>query len=89
MDAGGRPAHHGGVPPIAWWGGLSRRRRLLVAVLALVVVAGGVSDPANRYVPDTGRLSRELEFSESVPLDIAIFRTAAWYRAQLNRSMPS
>jgi len=37
LDAGGRPAHDGGVRPITWWGGLSRRRRLLMAVLALVV----------------------------------------------------
>jgi nucleoside-diphosphate-sugar epimerase len=54
-----------------------------------VVLGGGVSDPGNRYVPDTARLCNELEFVPAVPLDVAISRTAAWYRAHLKRSMPS
>jgi len=54
-----------------------------------IALDGGVTDPANRYVPDTFRLRNELEFEPAVPLDVAISRTAAWYRAQLNRSVPS
>jgi dTDP-glucose 4,6-dehydratase len=54
-----------------------------------VVLDGDVSDPGNRYVPDTTRLANELKFVPAVPLDTAIARTAAWYRAQLSRPMPS
>jgi dTDP-glucose 4,6-dehydratase len=45
-----------------------------------VIVVGDRSDPWDRYVPDTTRLREELRFASSVPLDLAIARTAAWFR---------
>jgi dTDP-glucose 4,6-dehydratase len=53
-----------------------------------VVVEGAPSDPADRYVPDTTRLRRELGFLPVVALDEAIVRTAAWYRSHMHDSMP-
>jgi dTDP-glucose 4,6-dehydratase len=54
-----------------------------------VVVEGAISDPADRYVPDTTRLRVSLECDPEVALETAISRTAAWYRAQINESMSS
>jgi nucleoside-diphosphate-sugar epimerase len=54
-----------------------------------VVIEGVPSDPKDQYVPDTTRLRTELGFLPEVPLDSAVARTAAWYRAQMNGSMPS
>jgi dTDP-glucose 4,6-dehydratase len=54
-----------------------------------VVVAGAASDPTDRYVPDTTRLRSELNFTPTISLDMAIARTAAWYRDMAGRPMPS
>jgi dTDP-glucose 4,6-dehydratase len=53
-----------------------------------VTLANGASDPADRYVPDTTRLSAELKFVPAVPLDTAIARTAAWYRDMIRHPIP-
>jgi dTDP-glucose 4,6-dehydratase len=52
-----------------------------------VVLDGAPSDPADRYVPDTTRLRVGLGCEPEVPLEAAVFRTAAWYRANLCRPM--
>jgi dTDP-glucose 4,6-dehydratase len=54
-----------------------------------VTLANGASDPEDRYVPDTTRLSTELKFVPAVPLDAAIARTAAWYRDMIRHAYPS
>jgi dTDP-glucose 4,6-dehydratase len=54
-----------------------------------VSIEGGASDPGNRYVPDITRLKAELDFVPEVPLETAVARTAAWYRARVNASMTS
>ena len=54
-----------------------------------VTIEGALSDPRDRYVPDTTRLRVELGCAPEIALDTAIARTAAWYRAQKNKSMPS
>lgn len=54
-----------------------------------IVVEGAASDPSDRYVPDTTRLRAELDFVPEVSLEMAIARTAAWYRARINESMSS
>ena len=54
-----------------------------------VVIEGAMADPVDRYVPDTTRLRTALGCNPEVPLETAISRTAAWYRAQMNRPMPS
>ncbi len=54
-----------------------------------VVLEGAVSDPADRYVPDTTRLREGLGCVPEVPLETAIARTAAWYQAHHNRPMSS
>jgi nucleoside-diphosphate-sugar epimerase len=54
-----------------------------------VIIEGAVSDPKDRYIPDTTRLNKELGCMPDIELETAIARTAAWYRAQLNKSMPS
>jgi len=54
-----------------------------------VVIDGAASDPDDRYVPDTSRLGAELGFLPDVPLESAISRTAAWYRAQRRAPVPS
>lgn len=54
-----------------------------------VVVEGEVSDPSDRYVPDTSRLRIELDFVPEVSIETAIARTAAWYRARINESVSS
>jgi nucleoside-diphosphate-sugar epimerase len=54
-----------------------------------VELAGAASDPTDRYVPDTTRLRSELKFTPTISLDVAIARTAAWYRDMARRSMPS
>jgi nucleoside-diphosphate-sugar epimerase len=54
-----------------------------------LVVEGAASDPSDRYVPDTSRLRRELDFEPEVSLEMAIARTAAWYRARINGSVSS
>ncbi len=54
-----------------------------------VTVMGAPSDPNDRYVPDTTRLRTELGCVPLVSLEDAIARTAAWYRAQINHSVPS
>jgi nucleoside-diphosphate-sugar epimerase len=53
-----------------------------------VVVVGSSSDPSDRYVPDTTRLRTELKFAPAVPLNVAIARTAAWYRDLAARTVP-
>jgi nucleoside-diphosphate-sugar epimerase len=53
-----------------------------------VHIGGAPSDPRDRYVPDIGRLQRELSFVPGVELDQAVARTAAWYRARIGKSMP-
>jgi dTDP-glucose 4,6-dehydratase len=52
-----------------------------------VSMEGAASDPRDRYVPDITRLKTELEFVPEVPLEAAIARTAAWYRARMDESM--
>jgi nucleoside-diphosphate-sugar epimerase len=52
-----------------------------------VVIGGALSDPGDRYVPDTTRLRTELDFNPQVTLDSAISRTAAWYREKCNAPM--
>lgn len=54
-----------------------------------VVIEGAKADPVDRYVPDTTRLRAVLGCDPEVPLEAAISRTAAWYRAQMSRPMPS
>jgi dTDP-glucose 4,6-dehydratase len=54
-----------------------------------VEVAGAASDPTDLYVPDTTRLRTELKFTPAISLDMAIARTAAWYRDMTRRSMSS
>ena len=54
-----------------------------------VELAGAASDPTDRYVPDTTRLRSELKFAPTISLDVAIARTAAWYRDMAGRSMSS
>jgi nucleoside-diphosphate-sugar epimerase len=53
-----------------------------------VLIEGAPSDPADRYVPDIGRLNRELQCPPEVALDAAVARTAGWYRANSSRSVP-
>lgn len=53
-----------------------------------VHIGGAPSDPRDRYVPDIGRLHRELSFIPGVALDEAVARTAVWYRARILKSMP-
>jgi dTDP-glucose 4,6-dehydratase len=52
-----------------------------------VLIEGAPSDPADRYVPDIGRLNRELQCPPEVALDAAVARTAGWYRANSSRSV--
>jgi nucleoside-diphosphate-sugar epimerase len=54
-----------------------------------VTLANGTSDPQDRYVPDTSRLSMELKFVPAVSLDSAVARTAAWYRQKVAHPIPS
>ena len=54
-----------------------------------IVIEGVASDPDDRYVPDTTRLRLDLGCIPEVQLETAIRRTAAWYRVQGGRSMPS
>jgi dTDP-glucose 4,6-dehydratase len=54
-----------------------------------VLIEGAPSDPTDRYVPDIGRLNRELRCPPEVALDEAVARTAGWYRANSSRSVPS
>jgi dTDP-glucose 4,6-dehydratase len=54
-----------------------------------VTIEGAASDPGDRYVPDMTRLKTELKFAPQVPLEAAIARTAAWYRARIAEPMPS
>jgi nucleoside-diphosphate-sugar epimerase len=54
-----------------------------------VLIEGAPSDPRDRYVPDTTRLRTELGYLPEVTLDSAVARTAAWYRAQMNRLVSS
>jgi nucleoside-diphosphate-sugar epimerase len=54
-----------------------------------VTIEGVPSDPRDRYIPDTTRLRVELGCAPEIALDTAVARTAAWYRAQKNKSMPS
>jgi dTDP-glucose 4,6-dehydratase len=54
-----------------------------------VRVEGAPSAPGDRYVPDTTRLREELGWRAHIPLDAAIARTAAWYRAGPGRRVPS
>jgi dTDP-glucose 4,6-dehydratase len=52
-----------------------------------VRILGAVSDPADRYVPDTTRIRNELGFVPDVALESAITRTATWRRQQMNTTM--
>jgi nucleoside-diphosphate-sugar epimerase len=54
-----------------------------------VIIEGAVSDPSDRYIPDTTRLRVELGCVPEIALDTAVARTAGWYRAQINMVMPS
>lgn len=54
-----------------------------------VTLANRASDPEDRYVPDTTRLSTELKFVPAVSLETAIARTAEWYRGTLGYPIPS
>lgn len=54
-----------------------------------VRVEGAPSAPGDRYVPDTTRLRDELGWRAHIPLDAAIARTAAWYRAGAGGRVPS
>jgi nucleoside-diphosphate-sugar epimerase len=45
-------------------------------------------NPSERYVPGTLRARRELGLQESVPLEDAIRRTAAWYSCRTNQQPP-
>lgn len=54
-----------------------------------VVIEGATSDPGDRYVPDTTRLNVELRCMPEVALEDSVARTAAWYRARANSSVPS
>jgi nucleoside-diphosphate-sugar epimerase len=53
-----------------------------------VSIRGAPSDRTEHYVPDITRLRSELNFEPNVDLDTSIARTAAWYRAQGNNSLP-
>jgi len=53
-----------------------------------VMIDGSPSDPADRYIPDTTRLQRDLGYAPEVSLDSAIHNTAAWYRMQVQRRQP-
>jgi nucleoside-diphosphate-sugar epimerase len=53
-----------------------------------VEIAGEASSPNDHYVPDITRLREELSFVPDVPLESAIARTAAWYRARTPTSLP-
>ena len=53
-----------------------------------VVVDGVPTDCSQHYVPDIRRLRLELKFEPTVELERAIARTAAWYRAQGDISLP-
>jgi len=52
-----------------------------------VRIQGDASDPADRYVPDTTRIRNELGFVPAVALELAISRTAAWRRQQMNEAV--
>jgi nucleoside-diphosphate-sugar epimerase len=41
----------------------------------------------DHYVPDTSRIQLDLNFRQEVDIETAIARTAAWYRAQSNKSL--
>jgi nucleoside-diphosphate-sugar epimerase len=51
-------------------------------------IEGAPSDPGDRYIPDTTHLKTQLKFVQEVALESAITRTAAWYRAQIQASVP-
>ena len=53
-----------------------------------VNVEGSPTHRSEHYVPDTTRLRLELNFEQTVDLETAIYRTAAWYRAQTDSSLP-
>jgi len=54
-----------------------------------VKIQGDRSDPRDQYVPDTSRLASELGVPQTVGLESAIARTAAWYRAQPRAAVTS
>jgi len=56
------------------------RREVAPAVKVRIPGQADPTRPIDRYVPDTGLARKELGLGESVPLDEAIRRTAAWYR---------
>jgi dTDP-glucose 4,6-dehydratase len=53
-----------------------------------VSIGGAPSSWTEHYVPNTERLRSELNFRPIVDLEAAIYRTAAWYRAQGVHSLP-
>ena len=53
-----------------------------------VFIEGKASNQGEHYVPDTHRLQLELKFQPTVDLEEAIARTAAWYRARADISLP-
>jgi nucleoside-diphosphate-sugar epimerase len=53
-----------------------------------VAIEGAAYAGNESYVPDITRLKEELSFVPDVPLEMAIARTAAWYRARAGISMP-
>ena len=44
--------------------------------------------PAHRYIPSTARARDELGLLQTVPLDEALLRTAAWYRLKSEETRP-
>jgi dTDP-glucose 4,6-dehydratase len=53
-----------------------------------VKVGGEPTEWTEHYVPDTNRLRSELNYQAKVNLEVAIHRTAAWYRAHGVKSLP-
>lgn len=53
---------------------------LLASSSHVEVLTPPTSGAADRYVPDVGKIRRELSLGEPLTLDDAIRRTAAWYR---------
>lgn len=48
---------------------------------AVEIMSPAGDGPAPRYVPDTSRARKELGLQQTIPLDDAIARTLAWWRA--------
>jgi dTDP-glucose 4,6-dehydratase len=53
-----------------------------------VRIEGDPTRWGDHYVPDTRRIQDDLHFRQEVDIETAIARTAAWYRAHGNKSLP-